>query len=294
MILFKKLVWKRTFSLFREKNLALVAAASSFFFMLTLIPFLILLMKTASLFFSRMNDFELKIFEMLKTFLPETSPELLGTFQKIIHQALFKKGGEGFGLSILFTILGSLSLFGSLSKGLELIGGNTKKAAFKKLEDFFFVGVSVIFAILCLTLPSLFGAIESLMGNMAVITQLHQIFPEMKSMFSSLGFLTTSKYLFPLILWVYIAILFSWYFKFKLRIRDFLLVSFIFLLILNIAKGLFLIYIKMVSGGMLSNYGSLYTYILAMLWIYLVMIAFYFSACLCQAKIWIGKEDGAH
>jgi membrane protein len=144
MFLYIKTILRKSFSIFIKKNLPLVAAASSFFLMLTIVPFIILLMKTAGLLFVNISGIELKIFELLKTFLPETSPELLTTFQRIIHKALLQKSGQDVYISIIFLSLGSISLFGSLSKGLELIKEQRKKATLKKIEDLIFVGVSVI------------------------------------------------------------------------------------------------------------------------------------------------------
>ncbi|MFZ8932457.1 MAG: YihY/virulence factor BrkB family protein [Bacteriovoracaceae bacterium] len=285
MVIYLKSLFVRSASIFIERNLPLVAAGSSFFLMLTIIPFIILLMKTAGLFFLNISGIELKIFELLKTFLPETSPELLSTFQQIIQKALLRKSGQDVYISIVFLSLGSLSLFGSLSKGLELIKEKKNKATLKKIEDLFFVGISVVFAIACLTLPAVLDALYGLMNNITVLSKIESTFPELLKVFSVFKYLKSGQYLFPIILWLYITFLLSWYFRFKLRKRDFLLISLFFLLTLNMAKWLFIIYIKTVSQGMVSNYGGLYTYILAMLWIYLVMIAFYFSACLCQAKI---------
>jgi uncharacterized BrkB/YihY/UPF0761 family membrane protein len=130
------------------------------------------------------------------------------------------------------------------------------------------------------------------MNNISIISKIELVFPELLGIFSKLKYLKSGQYLFPIILWLYIALLLSWNFRSKLRKRDFLMISLIFLIILNLAKWLFIIYIKATSHGMVSNYGSLYTYILAMLWIYLVMIAFYYSACLCQAKIQMKDING--
>lgn len=227
---------------------------------------------------------------MGKAFFPSAAPQVIDLIKNIVQGPLLASKGNYTVLNLFFLTLGCLSLFGTVSKGLRIIGESKARGIVKKLEELGLIGISILLAFLTVVIPFALNFFKHLLSNLSEMVNIFPSFTKFLSEIDIVSTLAKTQYLSNIFLWLYVAFLFGWFFKFRLKKREFLYISFIFVLLLNFAKGLYIFYIRTVRDGMVQNYGDYYTYILGMVWIYLVMSFLFYTAALCQIKI---KKKGS-
>ena len=122
-----------------------------------------------------------------------------------------------------------------------------------------------------------------------MISSIKEYFPQTTDFFNyvaSMDFgvnFVLSTNLIPFLLFlVYFTVLYRWLFHWKIKLIHSFFGSFIFVSALIIGKNLFYWYFYFARETLKKNYGDYYTFIVAMIWIFIVMCFFFYGACLCH------------
>jgi len=284
--------------LFIDKRGSTLAAASTFYSLITIVPLFLLLIRVIGLVVGDVALTQEKLFSLGERFFPDVAPEILFKIKEIVQGPLY--GGAKFTLiNFGLLIITSLSFFNSIWNGLYLITADRSYLALSKhLKGILVIGASIGFTAVALFIPALFHFLVQLLQNNILVEKLILEFPTMKPVFSSLNYLDVGMgYLvkFNLIhagLFVaYFTFLYRWFFSFKITFKESFKGAFFFVMALIIGKNLFWIYMAYVRDGLISNYGDYYTVIVGIMWIYFVMCFFFMGACLCHRTLEQQKEN---
>ena len=80
----------------------------------------------------------------------------------------------------------------------------------------------------------------------------------------------------------YLVFLFKWFFGRRISVKTAFLGAFTFVGFLIIGRSIYWLYLDYVKVNMMENYGSYHTYLIGIIWIYLIMCFFFFAAAVCQ------------
>jgi membrane protein len=286
--------------LFINKRGTTLAAASTFYSLITIVPLFLLLIRVIGLFIGDVNLTQDKLFSMGEKFFPDVAPEILIKIKEIVQGPLF---GEtkftliNFGLLVVT----SLSFFNSIWNGLYLITGDKSYLSlFKHLKGLLVIGASIAFTGIALFIPAIFHFIVNILQNNILVEKLVIEFPVIKPIVSSLnyldigmGYLVKFNLLHGTLFLAYFTFLYRWFFSFKISFKESFKGSLFFVTTLILGKNLFWIYMAYVRDGLINNYGDYYTVIVGIMWIYFVMCFFFMGACLCHKALQAGKEEMA-
>lgn len=276
--------------IFLEKRAGLIAAGATFYVLLSIVPLVLLLVKVFGLVLGDVDETQIQIFTLAGKVFPDAAPQVLNLIKEIISGPL--KGEARFTIvNFVFLSFASLGFFNAVLKGVYLINGGKESSLFRKFEGLILVGFSILVVSISLTAPAFLNLVESTIKNNFLLETLKETIPQMRGFlgyFSQLnlgtGFLVRTNVIHFLLFLIYFTFLYGWLFSWKLRKADFFLGSFTFVSAFLIGKNLFYIYIKYFRENLVSNYGDYYTYILGMMWIFLMMCFFFYGACFLQAR----------
>lgn len=276
--------------IFLEKRAGLIAAGATFYILLSIVPLVLLLVKVFGLVLGDVDQTQTQIFDLGGKLFPDAAPQVLNLIKEIISGPL--KGEAKFTiLNFVFLSFASLGFFNAVLKGVYLINGGKDRSLFRKFEGLILVGFSILVVSISLSAPTFLTLMESTLKNNFLLNTLKETIPQLKGILNyfshlnlGINFLIKSNVIHFLLFFVYFTFLYGWLFDWKLRKREFFLGSFTFVSALLIAKKLFYIYIKYFRENLVNNYGDYYTYILGMMWIFLMMCFFFYGACFLQAR----------
>ncbi len=278
--------------LFINKRGSTLAAASTFYSLITIVPLFLLIIRVIGLLIGDMALTQDKLFSLGERFFPDVAPEILFKIKEIVHGPLF---GEtkftmiNFGLLIVT----SLSFFNSIWNGLYLITDDKSYLALSKhFKGLLVIGVSIAFTGIALFIPALFHFLINVLQNNILVEKLTSEFPGIKPIVSSIsylnvgmGYLVKFNLLHAFLFLGYFTFLYRWFFSFKISFFESFKGSLLFVSTMIIGKNLFWIYMHYVRDGLISNYGDYYTVIVGIVWIYFVMCFFFMGACLCHKAV---------
>jgi uncharacterized BrkB/YihY/UPF0761 family membrane protein len=256
----------------KNKHALTLAASSSFFFLLCLIPFLYLITAALGYIFEDATNNTDKVLMHFATVIPsEIMPSikyLMGHINKTIqtqHQNIF--------VHRIFLVISSLGFFGSIWRAIEIITEEKRTNSFFKMLKS--LGGILISFILCAGLvigPVILNSIQ-IMFKKGLLKDFEFI---QKFSISSLQIHGVN--LFSTIM---LVVFFFLFFKYVLQKRakfiSLFIASALFTLLIIIAKFGFLSYLAMVKGNLMGNFGSFYSVLLVMIWILISIFSFYIS-----------------
>ncbi|MCP4911854.1 MAG: hypothetical protein GY909_01950 [Oligoflexia bacterium] len=273
--------------LFNDRRGTSLAASSSFYIIITLVPFFLLLIRLVGLFLGDVEKVHQYIFEFGDDLFPDIGPEILLKIKSILAGPLFGKA-QFTVLNFLLLLVSSLSFFNAIWSGLFLISGDRSLLSPKKhLKGIVIIGVTISILVLALSIQPIFIFIWKIIQNNFIVDflfrfeSLHGLIQYFQTIDVSNSFSWASNYFFFLVFLFYFTFVYRWFFNWKIRLREAFLGAGTFVFLLLIGKNLFWIYFLYVREGLIQNYGDYYTFIIAILWIFLVMCFFFYSACLC-------------
>lgn len=290
--------FSKAVKLFDERRCLTLAAASSFYVIITMVPLALLLLRLVGTFLGDMGQTERLFFEFLPKAFPQATPEIVGLLRKIISGPLFGAGGMTlFNLGVLtFT---SLGLVNSLWNGIFLITEDPKLKSWKN----YLLGVAILLMTAALLLalfalpPAILFVINLLLSN-EIMSYLSETIPNFHVVHSWLltlgkwaGLLVRSYFFYAVILVSYFTILYRWLFHQSLALRGAVLAAVTFVSGLIIGKGAFAYYFSYARHNLERQYGSYYSFIAALMWVLAVMALFYFGLCLGHVYRQTGKDD---
>lgn len=278
--------YKEAFKLFNRMKGSSLAASSSFYVILSVVPLTLLFIRMVGIALGDLGKSGDDIFLLAGGLFPNAAPEMLQQFKKMLTGPLF--GGGSFTLiNTIILLVTGFSLFNSIWNGLYLMTGDRSHTSrWKYLQGMGIIAISISSLIFLLALPPMFmatltffkktGAIE----YMQTVESLQGFVIWLNSIsIESFSFLRSNVFIGILILG-YFTFLYRWFFRFKITWRESFFSAFTFVFFLLVAKNLFWIYFTNARSTLVTNYGDYYTFILACTWIFLVMCLFFFGACL--------------
>jgi len=248
------------------------------------------------MFLGDVEDTRVKLFELGNTLFPDTDVQILNTLEKIVEGPLY--GSAPFTwINFIFLVFASLSFFNSIWTGLAIITKDKAKNLWVRLKGLSIIAGTMILLGLIILIPAFLRFMEGFVKDNFVISTIKDYFPQTTDFFTwmaSLDFgvnFIISTNLIPFVLFlIYFTILYRWLFHWKIKLIHSFLGSFIFVSALIIGKNLFYWYFYFARETLIKNYGDYYTFIVAMIWIFIVMCFFFYGACLCH--IYDSKKEG--
>ncbi|EQC49088.1 virulence factor BrkB [Bacteriovorax sp. BSW11_IV] len=292
-------LYKDAFKLFFTKRGTNLAAASTFYLLLTLIPLALLSFKIVGLLLGNVHEVLNETFAIIGRFFPNAIPEFLNGIKTMVMKPLDASGGVTT-INIFFLMVSTFSLFNSIWSGLYFLTDNKTHVSLKKaIKDLLLVSFTVSFLGISLVVPGVLKFFRFLLTKNSVLDIIAEIVPRgdviVRLWVSSNSFffsLFESDLFYAALLVIYITFLFHWFFSRHLKWKQSFFVATSFVISLLILKSLFWIYLKYARGSLAANYGDFYTFVIGVMWLYFAMCCFYLSLCLCQSfkKIAVKSE----
>ncbi len=278
-------VFGKAISFFVRKKGTTLAAASSFYCILTIVPLTLFFIKIIGLVLGDLKMSETQFFELTQIFFPEVAPTIFQKLKDIIQAPLFAPGSVTI-VNFLVLIWTSLALFNSIWNGLFLMTGDKSHTSFlKHLKGLIFLGLSSVIILITLGVPILINFVSKLINTSeaykTVILKFPHVHSYLQDLFSN-ALVTGLSPLRIIFFTLYFMFVFRWFFSFKISRLQSFIASSSFVAGLYIAKLFFAFYLNYVRVNMLAQYGNTYIVVLAILWIFFVMNIFFFCASVCH------------
>lgn len=282
------LVYKRATMLFWRKSANQLAASSSFYVILTVIPFILLVTRLVGFFIGDIDQVQQLIFGMSKEAFPEVAPEVLLKIKSIVKGPLF--GGASFTfINFLILTLSSLSFFNSIWSGLTTLSEDKSHTLLvSHLLGLAVIAFTVLLVIFVFSLQPLilFGAkifkynvlVDAIYSN---FDWSHGLIEYLRSVDETIFFPVKNNIFQFFLFFFYFSALYSWLFRWQIKKREAFLASATFVFLMILGKSLFWVYFFTLRGRLIESYGDYYTIVVGALWVYLIMCFFYFGICLC-------------
>ncbi len=278
--------FKEAILLFNKKKGSSLAASSSFYVILSIVPLSLLFIRMVGIALGDLGKSEKEIFVLAGGLFPNAAPEMLMQFKRLLAGPLFG-GGTFTVINTVILLITGFGLFNSIWNGLYLMTDDKSHTSkWKYLQGMGIIAISISSLIFLLALPPiLMGALTFLKKSGAIdymqsVQALGGFVDWLNTInLTSFKFLRSNMFVGLLILG-YFTFLYRWFFRFKITWRESFFSSFTFVFFLLLAKNLFWIYFTNARTTLVANYGDYYTFILACTWIFLVMCLFFFGACL--------------
>lgn len=265
-----------------------LAAASTFYLILFIIPSLLLSVRFVGWILGDSllseNSVLSLVFEMFPSDLPAVSTQL----QQFLDGPL--RGAREYTWFNLFLLgIAGFSFLGSLWSGLSFM---SEDRSFLKLSKhikgmlLLFLGIILMGALF--VIPGILHTITVALQNNRLalflyenVESLRPLLEWFRSGVPEYSFLTTSPLFYGPILVLYFAFCYRTFFDGKILWRESLLASFFFICSMVVGKSGFWVYFFLIRERLVSNYGNFYSLLVAIIWLYLLMCFFFFGAALC-------------
>lgn len=275
--------------LFHEKKGATLASSSTFYALITAVPFLLLTVRGIGYFLGNINQTQKYLFVLGSRFFPSTAPELLMTIQKIIKGPLF--AGKQLTMINVFILLISLITFlNSIWMGIYFITEDkTILSPWRILKGFVIIAFTFLMVMVLFVMPPIIiYVIKMIQTNLLTeffydtFEILRPIIIYIKKINLKKSYWLNSSILHVTILIIYFTILYRWLFSWKIKFKEAFVAALAFSISVFLGKSLFWIYIYSVRGSMIRNYGDLYTSVIGLIWLFYLMCFFFYGACVCH------------
>lgn len=275
--------------LFYNKKGTTLASSSSFYALITIVPFALLMVRGIGYFLGNLDRTQKYIFLIGSQFFPEVAPQLLIRLQLLIKGPLF--AGTNFTLlNFIFLAVTTITFLNSIWMGIFFITDDKSiLSPWKILKGFVIIGMTLLMLGLVFLLPPIIiFVIKFVQTN--IITQF---------MWNNFDFLRPSlKYLLKInlkksywlnsnmlhsgILIIYFTALYRWLFSWKIHLHEAFVAALTFTFSVFLGKSLFWIYMYYVRSSLMRNYGDLYTTVMGVIWLFYLMCFFFYGACVCH------------
>lgn len=277
------------FNLFRERRAQTFAAAACFYLILTSIPFLLLTARILGFFLGDLKEVGDQIISMGEQLFPEASTELLTQMSTVLNGPIFVNSKLNI-VNIFILVASSLTFTNVIWNGLYLITDDRSYISkWKYLKGLVIILLSIVITMVVLVIPPLTYMLVSFVKNNPVVDFFYSNFESLKpaiEYFKNKTFTADdliSANIFPGIIFIlFFTFLYRWFFNWKIGNKDALVGSLTFVVALLVGKNLFLFYFVYFRQNLLIRYGDFYTLIVALIWIFQVMVFFFYGACLCH------------
>jgi membrane protein len=275
--------------LFHEKKGTTLASSSTFYALITVVPVLLLIVRGIGYFLGNINQTQKYLFILAGRFFPEVAPQLLNTLQGMIKGPLFA-GTQFTILNFFILAISAINFLNSIWMGIYFITEDRNiLSLWRILKGFVIIGITLIMVSLLFLLPPLIiYCVKVIQTN--IITQffyenfdfLRPTITFIKEINLRKSYWLRSNVLHITLLIMYFTVLYRWLFSWKIQLKEAFVASLAFSVSVFIGKSVFWIYIYYVRGGLMRNYGDLYTSVVGVIWLFYLMCFFFYGACVCH------------
>ena len=275
--------------LFHEKKGTTLASSSTFYALITVIPFLLLTVSGLGYFLGNINRVQKYLFVLGGRFFPEVAPQFLLTLQNMIKGPLFA-GTQFTVLNFFVLAVSTITFLNSIWMGIYFITEDKSiLSIWRILKGFVIIGITLVMVMLIFMLPPvIIYVVKFIQTN--IITQffyenfdfLRPVLTFIKKINLRRSYWLNSSFLHITIMIAYFTVLYRWLFSWKIQLKEAFIAALAFSTSVFIGKSLFWIYIYYVRGSLMRNYGDLYTSVIGVIWLFYLMCFFFYGACVCH------------
>ncbi len=275
--------------LFYKKKGTTLASSSSFYVLITIVPFALLMVRVIGYFLGNLDRTQKYIFLIGSQFFPEIAPELLMKLQHLIKGPLFT--GTNFTLlNFLFLAITTITFLNSIWMGMFFITDDKSiLSLWRILKGFVIIGMTLLMLALVFILPPIIIFIIKYMQTNFVTQFFWDNFDFLRPFLKYVlrinlkkSYWLNSNILHISLLIIYFTTLYRWLFSWKIQFHEAFVAALSFSLSVFVGKSIFWIYIYYVRSSLIMNYGDLYTTVLGVIWIFYLMCFFFYGACVCH------------
>ena len=258
-----------------NKNILILASSSCFFFFLCLIPSTLLLLSFLTWFFESVTPSQTFTFlNYIESIVPH---EIMPTFQTVFkHSKNIIVANKNLNtLHYVILAISSLGFFGSVWKAIDIITGAKKLGTLMRtIKSFISITLSFVFILMIVSLPLIYKALNLLLN--------YQFFSTLKGEESFL--ISITKYELygvnsfgTLLLFIFFIFFFRFLLHGNTNLKSTIIGSGFFTAGIVTTKFLFFTYLSIVKNSLMMNYGSLYSVMIFILWIFAIILTFYMA-----------------
>lgn len=275
--------------LFYNKKGTTLASSSSFYALITIVPFALLMVRGIGYFLGNLDRTQKYIFLIGSRFFPEVAPQLLLKLQTLIKGPLF--AGTNFTLlNFIFLAVTTITFLNSIWMGIFFITEDkTILSTWRILKGFVIIAMTLLMLGLVFILPPIIIFLIKFMQTNLITQFFWDNFEILRPMIRVImkinlkkSYWLNSNMLHISILIVYFTALYRWLFSWKIQLHEAFVAALTFTLSVFIGKSLFWIYIFYVRTNLIRNYGDLYTSVVGVIWLFYLMCFFFYGACVCH------------
>lgn len=275
--------------LFYNKKGATLASSSSFYALITVVPFALLMVRGIGYFLGNLDRTQKYLFIIGSRFFPEIAPQLLTKLQLLIRGPLF--AGANFTLlNFIFLAVTTITFLNSIWMGVYFITEDKSiLSPWRILKGFVIIGMTLIMLALVFVLPPVIIFVVKFMQTNMLTQFFWDNFDFLRPMLKYIlkinlrkSYWLNSNMLHISILIIYFTALYRWLFSWKIQMREAFVAAMAFTLSVFIGKYIFWIYIYYVRTSLMRSYGDLYTTVMGVIWLFYLMCFFFYGACVCH------------
>lgn len=275
--------------LFYRKKGTTLASSTSFYALITVVPFALLLVRGIGYFLGNLDRTQKYLFVIGAQFFPDVAPQLLMKLQTLIKGPLF--AGTNFTiLNFFFLAVSAITFLNSIWMGIFFITDDKSiLSPWRILKGLVIIGMTLIMFGLIFILPPVIIYVVRFAQTNYLTHFFYDNFDFLRPMINFVlkinlkkSYWLRSTTLHISVLVLYFTFLYRWLFSWKIHMKEAFVAAIAFSVSLFVGKSLFWVYIYYVRTGLMRNYGDLYTSVVGVIWIFYLMCFFFYGACICH------------
>lgn len=275
--------------LFYNKKGTTLASSSSFYALITIVPFALLMVRGIGYFLGNLHRTQKYLFLIGSRFFPDVAPQLLIKLQTLIKGPLF--AGTNFTLlNFIFLAVTTITFLNSIWMGIFFITDDKNiLSTWRILKGFVIIGMTLLMLALVFILPPvIIFVIKFMQTNMLTqffwdnFDSLRPILKWLLKINLKKSYWLNSNMLHIAILIAYFTALYRWLFSWKIQLHEAFVAALTFTISVFVGKSIFWVYIYYVRSSLMRNYGDLYTSVMGVIWLFYLMCFFFYGACVCH------------
>jgi membrane protein len=275
--------------LFYNKKGTTLASSTSFYALITVVPFALLMVRGIGYFLGNLDKTQKYIFLIGSQFFPDVAPQLMTRLQVLIKGPLF--AGTNFTvLNFFFLAVSTITFLNSIWMGIFFITDDKSiLSLWRILKGFVIIGMTLLMLGLIFILPPIIIYIIKFLQSNILTHFFYDNFEFLRPMMNFFlkvnlkkSYWLNSNILHITILIVYFTALYRWLFLWKIQLHEAFVAAMAFSLSVFLGKSIFWVYIYYVRTSLMRNYGDLYTTVMGVIWLFYLMCFFFYGACVCH------------
>ena len=257
------------FFLFKQRKGDLVAGCAAFFTIMSFCPVLLLLISLSGYVFGSVDEAKISVLTSMKNMFPQIAPWIMKSIGEIIDAQL-SANKSGFNvMNTLILLYSSLGVVASVMFGIDTISKAESKGGFI-IED--------VKALAAGCAVYLFMFLLIILNKEKVILGWFGLANDTGFLRDTISFLVKSNILSAGSALGFFTLFYRWAPAITVRWSDSLYGAGTFVTAMLVGKSFYWVYIQYAKEEIARNYGDFDTLIVAVLWIYFLMAAFFLGA----------------